>query len=60
MKAPIEYDRRCLRIWSEWGSSGIWHPQMGSQRGEGAVSMVSHAALGLPDELAERFNHWIG
>jgi hypothetical protein len=60
MKAPIEYDRSRLRIWPEWDSSGIWHPQMGSQPGEGAVSMVSHAALGLPDQLSERFNRWIG
>ncbi len=43
----------------EWGSSGIWFPQMGSQAGHGAVSMVTHDYLGLPDTLSERFDRWI-
>lgn len=59
MTAPIEYDRRRLWVLPEWGSSGIWYPQMGSQSGDGPVRMVTHAALGLPDALSERFNRWI-
>ncbi|MBU9218899.1 hypothetical protein KTD55_33115 [Burkholderia gladioli] len=59
MTAPVEYDRSRLWVWPEWGSSGIWYPQMGSQLGHGGVSMVAHAALGLPDALSERFSRWI-
>lgn len=57
--ASIEFDRSRLRVWPEWGSSGIWYPQMGSPPAEGAVAMVSHAGLGLPDELSQRFDRWI-
>lgn len=55
----MEYDRGRLRVWPDWGSSGIWYPQAGSEPGQGPVSMASHAALGLPDWLAQRFNRWI-
>lgn len=55
----IEYDRSRLRVWPEWGSSGIWRPQVGSRPGQGPVSMVGHETLELPEWLAERFAHWI-
>ena len=55
----MEYDRGRLRVWPDWGSSGIWYPQAGSEPGQGPVSMASHEALGLPDWLAERFARWI-
>lgn len=55
----MEYDRGRLRVWPDWGSSGIWYPQAGSEPGQGPVSMASHEALGLPDWLAERFACWI-
>ena len=55
----MEYDCGRLRVWPDWGSSGIWYPQAGSEPGQGPVSMASHEALGLPDWLVERFARWI-
>jgi hypothetical protein len=53
----MEYDKTCLVVWPEWGSSGIWHPH---RRGEdGPVAMVSHNTIGLPVELSARFEKWI-
>jgi hypothetical protein len=55
----IEYDRSRLYVWPEWHSSGIWHPKVGSEIGEGPVSMIEHDDLNLPARLTERFNRWI-
>lgn len=45
-----------LRVMAEYGSSGIW--QIG-QIGLFRHGMVEHSSLGLPPELAQRFDEWI-
>ena len=45
-----------LRVWPEWGSSGIWAPPYpGSLRAGG---MVDYEDLPLPPHLVERFTSW--
>jgi hypothetical protein len=45
-----------LRVWPEWGSSGIWAPPYpGSRRAGG---MVDYQYLPLPADLMERFKAW--
>lgn len=45
-----------LRVWPEWGSSGIWSiPYPGSRN---AGKMVDYSLLPLPDALVGRFKAW--
>jgi hypothetical protein len=45
-----------LRVWPEWGSSGIWSvPYPGSRNAGG---MVDYQYLPLPFDLVERFKNW--
>ena len=45
-----------LRVWPEWGSSGIWAPPYpGSRRAGG---MVDYEDLPIPEELVVRFKAW--
>lgn len=51
--AKFEY---FLRVWPEWGSSGIWSvPYPGSRNAGG---MIDYEYLPLPFELVERFKAW--
>jgi hypothetical protein len=53
----MDYDRTCLVVWADWGSSGIWHPH---RRGDqGPVRPVSYDDIDLPNDLAVRFRKWI-
>jgi hypothetical protein len=54
----MEYDKGCLVVWPEWGSSGIWHPKDRHSL-SGPVSHVSHESLGLPLDLSTAFDRWI-
>lgn len=54
-----EYVAARLVVWPDWGSSGIWHPKMGSEIGMGPLIMVEHSKLGIPDYLSEAFDMWI-
>ena len=45
-----------LRVMAEYGSSGIWVIE---QVGPFRHGMISHVSLGLPQELARRFDQWI-
>ena len=49
--APVK-----LRVMAEYGSSGIWLIQ---QVGVFRHSMVGYSSLGIPRELAKRFEEWI-
>ena len=53
----MDFNPNCLIVWPEWSSSGIWHPE--KEALTGAVSMISHEKLHLPDSLSERFEKWI-
>jgi len=45
-----------LRVWSEWGSSGIWSvPYPGSRSAGG---MINYQHLPLPIDLVDRFRAW--
>jgi len=55
----IDYDKKRLLVWADWGSSGIWHPQVGSKSGDGPVRMVNHKDIKLPAWLSERFDQWV-
>lgn len=45
-----------LRVMAEYDSSGIW---VIGQIGPFRHGMISHTDLGLPPELARRFDQWI-
>jgi hypothetical protein len=53
----MEYYSSRLVVWSEWFSSGIWHPHKDTEKL--AVRMVSHETLELPESLRIRFSNWI-
>ena len=46
----------CLRVWPEWGSSGIWAPPYPGSRAAGG--MVDYQYVPLSTELVERFKAW--
>ena len=48
---------KLLRVWPEWGSSGIWVLDTPFQATAGG--MADHDILNLPQELAARFDRWI-
>ena len=50
-----KYDR-FLRVWPEWGSSGIWAPPYPGSRASGG--MVDYQFLPLSAELVQRFEAW--
>ncbi|MDD3598454.1 hypothetical protein, partial [Sulfuricurvum sp.] len=45
-----------LRVWPEFGSTGIWMPPNPSENNMG--QMVTYESLELPSELAEAFMQW--
>ena len=45
-----------LRVMAEYGSSGVW---LAEPVGPFRHGMIGHARLGLPDDLAARFDAWI-
>ena len=45
-----------VRVWREWGSSGIWAPPYPGSRGAGR--MISYDYFDLPPELVGRFKNW--
>ena len=45
-----------LRVWPEWGSSGIWAPPYPGSRAAGGT--VDYPYLPLATELVERFKAW--
>lgn len=45
-----------LRVWPEWGSSGIWAPPYPGARTSGGL--VDYRYLPLPPDLVERFQAW--
>lgn len=45
-----------LRVWPEFGSTGIWMPPNPSENNMG--QMVTYESLELPSELAEAFIQW--
>lgn len=46
-----------LRVWAEWGSSGVWAIDAPLQTTAGR--MICHDALRLPHALAQRLDCWI-
>jgi len=45
-----------VRVWPEWGSSGIWAPPYPGSRAAGG--MIGYDYFKLPQELVERFKLW--
>lgn len=53
---PARWANLKLRVMAEYGSSGIWGI---GQQGLWRHGMIEHSALGLPADLAQRFEQWI-
>lgn len=45
-----------VRVWPEWGSSGIWAPPYPGSRAAGG--MIDYPYLDLPSDLVARFKEW--
>jgi hypothetical protein len=45
-----------VRVWPEWGSSGIWAPPYPGSRSAGG--MIGYDYFNLPPDLIARFENW--
>ena len=52
----LEKYKAFVRVWAEWGSSGIWAPPYPGSRVAGG--MLDYESLELPPDLVSRFTKW--